>query len=286
MQNTLTNTVTFEGKGLHNGVLNKVTLKAAAVNTGIVFKRQLSVERSTLIAADWMQIYAYPACTCLKNQDGYFIRTVEHLLAALYACEIDNAVVEMEGDEIPILDGSAKPLVEMLAAAGKTRQSAERKFIRILKAVECNEKDRFIRIEPAEQFEMDLSITLSSMGTLNWSGVMTPDVFQNEIMAARSFGALRNGILVKLFGGFLLQPLYRGVSMDCVIVLFCNKVINREGLRYRDEYVRHRVLDVVGDLRLSGAGLLGKVTAFRTSHSLNQRLLKTVFSDPRGWEWV
>ena len=282
-QHSLKQAVSFSGKGLHSGRNNHVILLPAPADNGIVFRRTDPKGNGVTVGASWRNIREYPACTCLAAPTGQQVRTVEHLLAALYACGVDNAVVELQGEEIPILDGSAAPLIRLMDKAGVQPQAAVRKAIKILKPVEYRQERRFIRLEPAQAFSVDLSIALAKIGPLNWSGVMTPGVFRREIMSARSFGRWRNGILAKLASPFVKEPVYRGAGTDCALVILGDGVLNRDGLRYPDEFVRHRVLDVIGDLRLAGADIIGKVTANSTAHTLNHALLRRLFAEPDNW---
>lgn len=284
-QRTLKQIAVFSGKGLHSGRYNRARLIPAPAGNGILFRRTDPEAAGAEIPASWQHIHAYPACTCLADRQGIQVRTVEHLLAAFYACGVDNAIVELQGDEIPILDGSAAPLVELIDKAGLQTQAAARRSIKVLRTVEKRWENRLIRLEPAAEFAIDLRISLRKIGPLNWSGPMSPERFRREIMGARSFSRWRNGIFAKLFSGFMKEPVYRGAGMDCAVVILGGGVLNKGGLRYPDEFVRHRVLDVIGDLQLAGATILGKVTASSTAHSLNHELLRALFSDDDNWRW-
>lgn len=281
-QHTLNAEISFSGKGLHNGRNNRVNLLPAPIGTGVIFRR---VDQPAEVPADWRHIREYTACTCLADAKGHQFRTVEHLLAALYACRITNVIVELDGEEIPILDGSAAPLIALIDSVGVQPQGAALCAVKVLRPVEFRQDNRFIRVEPAEAFQLDVSIALAKIGPLNWAGTMSPEIFRREIMGARSFGRWRNGLLAKLFSPFMKEPVYRGAGPDCALVILGDKVINKEGLRYPDEFVRHRVLDIIGDLRLAGADIIGRVTANSTAHHLNHGLLRALFADNANWRW-
>lgn len=227
-----------------------------------------------------------PLCTCLSSANGVLIRTVEHKLAACYACGIDNALIEVHGNEIPLLDGSAAPFVAAFEQAGIQMQSQLKKRIRILKTVRVEGVNRYLQIGPADHLNVDLKIGFAKWGEFRWNSLMTPDIFKEQMISARTFGKLRNGILAKLFSRFSRMPVGLGANLNNCVILWGGRVLNKEGLRLPDEFIRHRVLDLIGDMMLSQGSFLGRIEGVSTSHHFNQQLLKKLFSDETAWCWV
>lgn len=284
-QQTITQKIYLEGKGLHTGRHAKLCIHPASDNTGIRFRRIDPKGKNTEIPALWTETKELPLCTCIVGKNGIQVRTIEHLMAAFYACQIDNALVEIQGEELPIFDGSSHVFVEALDAAGVTPQESTRRVIRILKTIEIQENERRIKIEPADSFSIDLSISLAKFGPFNWSGPVDPATFKQEITSARTFGRLKNGLFAKIATCFWKDPVCLGADRGSALVLVGNKVLNKGGLRMPDEFIRHRVLDAVADMTLAGAPLKGKITGSSTAHRLNHDLLRTLFSDDDAWCW-
>jgi len=272
-QHTVAHQISFSGKGLHTGKRCTVTLHPGEPNTGIIFRR---TDKDNAIIPAHIQ-YAQKLIRCSGLiKGGVTIRTCEHILAALYACGIDNARVDMDAEEIPIFDGSAAPLIAEVKKAGSVKQDDPRKTIRINKVVESRDGERFVRIEPADALSIDLSLTLRRFGTLGWSGPLDRNTFTHEIAPARTFSPMRHALPMKLLSLLTFQPIARGLRLDNVLLYAKGKVWNPGGLRFEDELPRHRVLDIIGDLRLANADVVGKITAFRPSHALNQELVKRI----------
>ena len=285
-QHTLARAVAFSGRGLHTGKIAHVTLQPAPANHGIVFRKCAADGKELArIPALWHRVHDMPLCTCIA-QDQWFIRTVEHLLAALYAFNIDNALIDVVGDEIPIFDGSSRVFVEYVQQAGTVAQDQARRQIRILKPMEYAEGDKRVAIEPAAQFSVDVTISLSKIGRLNWQGVVTPQVIVQELAYARTFGRLMPGLVAKAASYFRKVPVGLGAHPGSVILLWGKHGITQGGLRAPDEYVRHRVIDLIGDMCLAGHPLQAKVTTHSTAHRLNHRLLDKVFADDTAWCWA
>ncbi len=278
--------VSFKGKGLHTGRRVKITIKPASLNTGIVFrridKRGINLQgKQTEILAHWKNTKKLPLCTCLVDTENTIrdiqVRTIEHLMAAFYACGIDNALVEIDGRELPIMDGSSRPFITKMTDVGVSRQNQPRKNFAITQTIEVKEGQRFIKIEPAEKLSMKVSIALTKIGLLTWEGDVTPHLFAEDISAARTFGRLKNGLLAQLTR-FSKDPVCLGANTkSAVVVVRGNKVLNKGGLRMPDEYVRHRMLDLVGDLMLSGGHIQGRITAHSPAHRLTHELLGKIF---------
>lgn len=283
-QGTLSNVLKFSGPGLHTAGNHSITLLPAPENSGIVFRKIKNSTSNnatnkkviTEIPATWIHTKPLPLCTCIADDNNQQIRTIEHLMSAFYACGIDNVIVEIEGHEIPILDGSACPFIEKIDATGIIKQASNRSVFKVDKIIEFTEDDRSIRIEPASALYIDISISLAKIGHLNWSGKITPEIFKHEMAAARTFGRLKNGLLAQLTR-FNKDPICLGANTKSAVVIVGNKAINKGGLRMPDEYIRHRVLDLVGDLMLSGGHVHGKIIASSTAHRLNHGLLRAIF---------
>jgi UDP-3-O-[3-hydroxymyristoyl] N-acetylglucosamine deacetylase len=259
-------------------------LLPAEPGTGIVFRRVDRREPSE-IAANWRHVTAAPLCTMLRNGAGAEVRTVEHLMCAIYACAIDNVIVELDGPEVPILDGSAAPLVALIESAGAIEQAAPRRFLRILKPVAIADGKSRITLAPGPGFAADVTLIMPDFGVLRWSGEAAPAIVRNEIAPARTFGRLKEALPGIIAGRIGRIPLLRGASLRSAVVVHRHWVLNRGGLRFPDEFVRHRVLDAIGDLALAGGPLLGRFTAMRTAHRFNHRILAALFSDETAWCW-
>ncbi len=285
-QGSIAQAVSFKGKGLHTGRRVEITIHPAPENSGIVFRRidkrgSNPQKQPTTILAHWKNTKKLPLCTCLVDKNNTVrdvqVRTIEHLMAAFYACGIDNALVEITGQELPIMDGSARPFIHKIKNAGVIRASQPRKVFAVNKMIEVQEDNRFIKIEPADSLTMDVTIMLTKLGRFNWQGEVTPSLFADNISAARTFGRLKHGLLAQLTR-FSKDPVCLGANTkSAVVVVRGDKVLNKGGLRMPDEYVRHRMLDLVGDLMLSGGHIQGKITAQSPAHRLTHELLRKIF---------
>jgi UDP-3-O-[3-hydroxymyristoyl] N-acetylglucosamine deacetylase len=283
-QGTLAGPVFFEGPGLHTGGNHRVAIRPAPVGHGIVFRQIDTRGRQTEIPADFRRVKALPLCTCLTAGGRSQVRTIEHLMAAFYACGVDNALVEVRGGEIPIKDGSAAPLIELIHNVGLQSQNERRRRILIRKTVEVSDEYRFLRIEPAPRLQLRIRTSARGFGRFLWRGPMNRSIFTREMAAARTSGKLIHGILARCATFAARDPLCQGAGLNSAIVIFGNRVLNKGGLRYPDEFVRHRILDLMGDLMLGGVEIIGRITARSPVHRLNHRLLEAVFSDSEAWE--
>ena len=277
-QATIAAPLSFKGAGLHTAKRHRITLLPAPVNSGIVFRVVKKKGPNIEIPALWQNTKDLPLCTCLVSETGEQVRTVEHLMAAFYACGICNIIVELEGKEIPIMDGSAKPFIEGIDEVGLTMQNESQRVFQVTEKAEYVEGKRYVRIEPADSLYLDLAISLANFGRLHWSGEITPEMFKQEIASARTFGRLKNGLLAQLTR-FQKDPVCLGANTKTAVVIVKDKAINKGGLRMKDELIFHRVLDMVGDLMLSGGIIQGKITANSPAHRLNHGLLKTIFDE-------
>jgi len=277
LQGTIKQTVSFKGRGLHTGKRSQISIFPAKKNTGIVFRRVDIAGKDTKILAHWRNTKKLPLCTCIASpENGIHVRTIEHLMAAFYACGIDNALIEVNGSELPIMDGSSAPFIKQIKLAGVEIQNTPRKIIKVDKVYEVNDGDRVLRIEPADSLSVDVTITLRKIGRLNWKGELSPKIFSEEIGQARTFGRLKSGLMAQLTR-FSKDPVCLGANTKSAIVISGgDKVLNKGGLRLPDEYVRHRLLDLVGDLMLSGGHVQGKITAISPAHRMTHELLSQV----------
>ncbi len=281
-QHTLKNPIHCSGVGVHSGVKVAMTLSPAEPDSGIVFRRTDAAGEGAEVRAHWKNAIETPLCTTLVAENGKKVTTVEHLMSAFAACGIDNALVELNAEEVPIMDGSAAPFVFLIECAGRQAQDAPRRAIRILKDVSAEEPHRSAAFTPGEGFSVDFDIDFDNdlIARQSWSGVITEETFKKQISRARTFGFLHEVEQLRKMG------LARGGSLENAVVVDGDKVLNEGGLRFKDEFVRHKVLDSIGDLYLAGAPLLGHFTGHKAGHALNLRLLVTLFADESAWEWV
>lgn len=273
-QHTLKAPIHCTGVGLHTGVSATVTLEPAAIDTGIVFRITNDQGRVVDIPAHWSNVVESPLCTTLTDRSGATLMTIEHLMAALNGCGIDNAIVSVAGPEVPIMDGSAAPFVFLIECAGSVPQMAPRRTIRVIKSVRVGDDLSWASLEPAEVASVECSIDFDSKVIARQSGVVSVDAaaFKAEVSRARTFGFLKDVDRLRAAGRAL------GGSLDNVVVIDGDTVLNEGGLRYDDEFVRHKLLDAIGDLYLAGGPLIGKFRASRPSHALTRRLLEAVFT--------
>lgn len=285
-QGTIAGSLEFKGPGLHTAKRHKITILPAPTNSGIVFvklvKKWGGVIDRVSIPATWRSVKHLPLCTCLVSEEGYQVRTIEHLMAAFYACGIDNAIIEVNGTEVPVLDGSSQMFIEGIETTGINHQNQSRVIHKVIETTEFSEgKRRSIKIEPSDKLEFDISISLSHFGLLRFQGEMTPEIFKQEMSSARTFGRLKNGLLAKLTF-FQKDPVCLGANMQTALVIDSkDNILNKSGLRMKNEIIYHRVLDLVGDLMLANGHMQGKITAKSSAHRLNHGLLESLFTKNR-----
>jgi len=281
-QRTLKNRIGCSGIGLHSGRRINLTIAPAAIDVGIQFKRVDTPGRTTVIPARWDHVVDTKLCTVVGNGDGVVVGTVEHLLAAFAGVGIDNATVEIDGPEVPIMDGSAEAFVFLAECAGIVEQSAPRRRIRILKRVTVGDDQASASLTPAPCFILDFALDFASpaIGRQERSVRLVDGTFKRELSRARTFGFAEDLEHLRRAG------LARGGSLDNAVVIGADRVLNREGLRYGDEFVRHKMLDAMGDLYLAGAAIEGRFNGVRSGHALNNRLLRALFADRDAWDWV
>jgi len=283
-QGTLRKAAVFEGPGLHSGGRQKAVVSPAPANHGIIFRVLDPRRGATDIRASWRHAKQAPLCTCLVAPNGAMVRTVEHLLAACYACGVDNAIVEVHGREIPVLDGSALPFIHGFQAAGLESSGAPRKRLLIRKTITVQEDRRRLTVAPFPELRVRVRTFVRNIGRSRWRGPLDRAVFAGQIAAARTYGRLEEGLLAKAATSFWREPLCQGAGLDSSLVVWRGRVLNRGGLRFPDEFARHRVLDLMGDLMLAGADIVGRITARSPVHRLNCRLIEAIYSDHDAWE--
>jgi len=271
------------GVGLHTGRVSKVRVSPAPEGHGRVFRRSVKGGVHE-VPAFWRNRRSRPLCTALQVDDGPLVRTVEHLLAALAAHQIDNALIEIEGEELPIFDGSAEPWCALIREAGRAEQGRARRYLRVVRRVRRHIGPRKLTIEPAAAFEIRAAITLSHFGQMSWTGRIDADTFDREPPVSRSFGRMKWALPGKIVGFFRREPVLRGANAGNVAALVGKSAVG--GLRFPDEPVRHRALDVVGDLALAGLPIVGRVNAIRPGHEENYGLLEVLMTTLDAWEIV
>ena len=256
-----------------------MTLRPADIDSGIVVRRTDLKGDDTEIPVTWRHVVDTRMATTIANESGVRVGTVEHLMAAFSGCEIDNLKIELDGPEVPIMDGSAAPFVFLIECAGVIEQDAPRRAVRILKSVEVGDEQRRITIDPQDGFSIDFEIDFdcSTMTQQEFGIRLAIGAFKADISRARTFG-FEHEVAQLRQAGFAL-----GGSLDNAIVISGEKVINEGGLRFEDEFVRHKVLDCIGDLYLAGAPIMGHVHGSRSGHTLNHRLLQALFADDDAW---
>jgi UDP-3-O-[3-hydroxymyristoyl] N-acetylglucosamine deacetylase len=275
-QRTLQAAIECRGIGLHSGDAVTMTLRPAVTDTGIVFRR---LDAGAAIPADWPHAKESALSTVLSNGEGIEIGTIEHLMAALAGAAIDNAVVELDGPEVPIMDGSAAPFLRLIERAGSRIQDAARRAVKILKPVSVSFDGCSAALLPDHGFAMSFQIDFDNplIGRQDINVTIDRDTFRSELAPARTFGLLDDWPRLKAAG------LALGGSLDNAVVISGNRVLNDGGLRFADEFVRHKLLDAYGDLYLAGGPIIGRFRGVRSSHALNRRLLLALFTDPAAW---
>lgn len=272
------------GVGVHSGAHMRMALTPAPVNNGIVFVRSDVRGVNNAIRAHANSVGETRNATTLRNESGVEIATVEHLMSACHGLGIDNLTVEIDGPEVPILDGSSAPFVQVLLNAGLREQSAAQNTIRILEPIEVRMGAKSAALCPAEDFEgLDLDVTIrfadEAIGVQRRRVQLTPQSFLRDVADARTFGFLSDVQRLRAAG------LGLGASLDNAVVVDSGRVVNPEGLRFDDEFVRHKLLDAIGDLSLAGAPIWGRFVADQPGHALNARLVRALLDTPDAWCW-
>jgi len=281
-QRTLKNLIRATGVGLHTGEKVYLTLRPAAANTGIVFRRT-DLPQPLEIKAGPYAVGDTRLSSCLEK-DGQRIATVEHLMSAFSGLGIDNAYVDLTAPEVPIMDGSAGPFVFLLQSAGIEEQNAPKKFMRIVQAVEAQDGDKWVRFDPHDGFKLTLSIAFDhpvfDKARQSVCVDFSTTSYVKEVSRARTFGFMQEVETMRS------QGLALGGSLDNAIVMDEYRVLNSDGLRYDDEFVKHKVLDAIGDLYLLGHPLIGAFSGHKSGHALNNQLLRRLLETRQAWEYV
>jgi UDP-3-O-[3-hydroxymyristoyl] N-acetylglucosamine deacetylase len=282
-QRTIKTAVSETGIGLHKGDKVTMTLRPAPANTGIVFRR-VDLEPYVDIPARANAVGDTMLCTCLSNQDGTSISTVEHLASALAGMGIDNIIVEVDSNELPIMDGSASPFIFLLQSAGVEELNAPKKFIRIIKPIRVEEGDKWAEFHPFDGFRVDFKIDFEHpvIRQTRQHVVLDFDAssYVDEVSRARTFGFMRDLEYMNS------RDLALGGSMENAVALDEYRVLNPEGLRYEDEFLKHKILDAIGDLYLGGHSIVGELRAYKSGHGLNNKLLNAMLADQSCWEFI
>lgn len=281
-QRTLKNIIRATGVGLHTGAKVYLTLRPAAPDTGIVFRR-IDLDQPVEIQANAHNVTDTRLSTTLEK-DGVKVSTVEHLMSALAGLGIDNVYIDLTAQEVPIMDGSASPFVFLIQSAGIEKQNALKKYIRVKKPVEVIEGDKLVRFEPFNGFKLSFTIDFAHPALAHSAHSVTVDFtntsYIKEVSRARTFGFMQDVETLRS------QGLALGGSLDNAIVMDEYRVLNTDGLRYEDEFVKHKILDAIGDLYQLGHPLIGAFTGVKSGHALNNKLLRALLADNEAWEFV
>ena len=281
-QITIKKKISFEGIGLHSGLQTKMILSPMPVDSGIAFIRT-DIKNSSEISANWKNIIPANLCTKISNKKGETVNTIEHLMFALYSLGITNLLIEINGPEVPIMDGSAKNFIEEIEMIGLLIQQKNIKQLEIMKKLEIKDHNKFIKYEPNNKKYLEIHYSLNYQDQfIKKQSYTLKDAQKNflEVFTCRTFCHQED--LEKIFA----MGLAKGGSLDNAIVISGNKVLNQEGLRYKDEFVRHKVLDCIGDLYLSGYFIYGKITCNQGGHELTANLIKKIFENKKNYSIV
>ena len=281
-QSTIAKPATVSGVGVHSGKPAMLTVRPAGEGVGVVFVRNDITDRAAEIPALVTKVTTTDLGTNMSNEAGVSVATVEHFLAACAGLGVDNIIAELDGPELPILDGSSRPFVAMLEQAGVKAQAAPKRVLKILKPVEVRHGVKLARLSPGIGFTMKIAIDFPTraIGRQDITFTMTPGAFARDIAWARTFGFAHQAEQLHAMGKGL------GASMDNTVVIEGDRVLNADGLQAPDEFVRHKLLDVIGDLFLAGGTIEGLYEAEQPGHALNNQLLRAVFADATAFAWT
>ncbi|WP_165188079.1 UDP-3-O-acyl-N-acetylglucosamine deacetylase [Caulobacter soli] len=278
-QHTVAGPVIFAGVGLHTGSHVRVAVRPAPVDAGVVFVRTDVHDRDNRVPVSPDAVCQTQLGTVINNAADVRVSTIEHLMAALAALAIDNCVVELDGPEVPIMDGSSEPFVQILDRAGRRKQEAARRYIEILAPVVVEEGDKLASLSPCDRFEVAFEIAFNSkaIGRQRVDLAVDEESFRAELSDCRTFGFVRDVEALRAIG------LARGGSMENAVVIDGDRVLNPEGLRRPDEFVRHKALDAVGDLYVLGAPIIGRFEGVLAGHGLNNAIVRALMANPSAW---
>lgn len=282
MQQTLNKKMTLAGIGLHSGKEITMHLIPAEENQGIVFVRTDLPKGKNVIPALWDAVVDTQLCTVIGNEHGATVGTIEHLMSALRGCGVDNVVVEINASEVPAMDGSAMPFVKLIEEAGVKKQNLARRMIRVLKEVSVQDGDKRVTLTPDESctFVGEINFDHGKIGNQKFSTQLVNGNFKHDIAEARTFGFFHEAEWLRS------QGLGLGGSLDNAIILDQEGVMNPDGLRFGNEFIRHKLLDAIGDLYLAGGQILGLYDSQKAGHAINNAILHELFSDESNWEYV
>lgn len=271
--------MTFTGFGLHGGAAVRMVVKPAPAGHGIVFLRTDVSGEEARVPAHWQAVVPSKLCTLIANEAGVSVSTIEHVMAALAGCAVHNALIEIDGPEVPILDGSAVPFVEAFLAVGTVAQDAPVRAIRVLRTVEVRDGEAVARLDPAETLEMSFEIDFDvpAIGRQVKRLNLANGAFVRELSDSRTFCRQVDVDAMRANG------LALGGTYENAVVFEGDRVLSPGGLRHEDEPVRHKMLDAMGDLALAGAPIMGRYTGMRAGHALTNRLLRALFAEPEAW---
>ena len=280
-QQTISNSISVKDIGLHTGNLVELTLEPAAVDNGIKFIR-IDKKNDNVIEAIWSNVSETVLSTTISNSYGLKISTIEHLMSALSGLHIDNLNIYINANEVPIMDGSSKPFVELIEEIGIKQQSKKRKLLNVKKSIEVAENGTSVKIVPNNQFSIDFEIDFPSkiVSKQSCQLQLINGNYKADIAAARTFGFEKDVKYLRSNG------LALGGSLDNAVVVGENEILNKDGLRYTDEFVRHKILDSIGDLYLAGSPIIGYFYGNKSGHYLNNQLLRKLFSDETNYEYI
>ena len=280
-QSTLRSVALFAGVELHGGNHSRIALRPAPIGTGICFVRTDVKDRDNRILVRPDAVSDVKNCSTISNAANVSVSTVEHLLAALAAVGIDNLFIDIDGQELPALDGSSEPFLELIEKVGIEKQSAPRRYIEVLKTISVKRGESWGRVTPNDRLALDVTIDFADDAIGRQSVVIEPDVraFREGLASARTFARTHEIAALQAAG------LSKGGSLENAVIVDGDRILNPEGLRFADEFVRHKALDLMGDLYMAGP-ILGRVTTFRGGHGLNHDLIIALMSDPEAWRFT
>ena len=278
-QTTLNNILTFSGITLHKGIISNLKIKPSQEDTGISFIRT-DAKSQNIVKAHYLNVAETNLCTKLSNNKGISISTVEHLMAAFIGFGVDNAIVEVDGPELPILDGSSAPFVNAFKDVGIKKLNQKRKVINVLRKVSIIEKDRYIILEPNNflSINMEINHNCKLIDSQSFSFDLEGSSFEDYLKNARTYGFKEHASML------IKKGLALGASENNALVFNGDKVLNNDGLRYFNEPVRHKILDCLGDLFMAGYRINGKINAYKSGHELNNKLIHALFNENENWE--
>lgn len=281
-QRTIKRVVKTTGIGLHSGRKVTLILRPSSMNTGIVYRR-IDLTPPIDLTANAHSVGDTMLSTCLINKEGIRIATVEHLSAAIGGLGIDNIKIEINSSEVPIMDGSSGPFISLLIKAGMKELNSSKKFIRVKKSIRIEDGEKWVEIKPYNGFSLSITIDFNhpviKCSTQHYDLNFSVEKFVRNISQSRTFGFIHDIKYLHSCG------LCLGASFNCAIVMDNNRILNKNGLRYENEFVRHKMLDAIGDLFICGHNIIGAFTAFKPGHFLNNKLLQALMNKKDAWEW-